>query len=661
MSQKETYMNSRQFPVALFLTALILTGAVHAQTSPLANRISAHSQLSPFADRTISRSQLASTPNPFNPAPFQKHLAPLSGQVQFLLSTRGRQFAASHPNVHGWLVREGVNLSGARTPTLPSAVANSGSGATPQTLASTCNASSGAKFNLEPFHGMREIGIPLPQNQTSVDFIPDGGVGGNDLVVGGANDYRGLIEPEAAGFSGVVPPHAWGFSASGYYVHRAGPDCGSNFEGGLPHLVYSPTREILFGMGDPVIAVDSTRKLVYGADLRFGLTVSAIGLFRTTTTKLNSAAACPDGTHLTDASGNDTVAAGCWPTSMVVAPDTTPSDLLDKPHLRVDERSKGTGAGDIYLTYTWFANNASVIQLVVCPANFNSILDCSNPRTVSHPNDANTQFSHIAVRPDGVVTISYVNFEVFSEPEGNPFVVEQSNIKLVTCTPNGAPNPPTCSLPSLVAQEMRPIPLQARIAEQGFPVATYPTHDQRFNPATGQYEEFVVWTRCATSGIFPVGNGKFFDWIQCPESKIVMSHSTGESGPAMNWSSPLPLDTGPHDQFFPWVRTDHDKNTVQVIYYSSENDRSGHLLQVMENEVVPGNYSSGTPQVLTKTQINPSADPILGDADPNFGDYIGMAAKNGHAYVHFTGTNFPQTFGGAAVSGQNNQLTSFTY
>src|ERR1700719_2077918 len=86
---------------------------------------------------------------------------------------------------------------------------------------------------------------------------------------------------------------------------------------------------------------------------------------------------------------------------------------------------------------------------------------------------------------------------------------------LVTCTPNGAPNPPTCSLPSLVAQEMRPIPLQARIAEQGFPVATYPTHDQRFNPATGQYEEFMVWTRCATSGIFPVGNGKFFDWIQC--------------------------------------------------------------------------------------------------------------------------------------------------
>lgn len=70
-------MNSRQFPVALLLTALILTGAVHAQTSPLANRISAHSQMSPFADRIISRSQLASTPNPFNPVPFQNHGAAL--------------------------------------------------------------------------------------------------------------------------------------------------------------------------------------------------------------------------------------------------------------------------------------------------------------------------------------------------------------------------------------------------------------------------------------------------------------------------------------------------------------------------------------------------------------------------------------------------------
>lgn len=617
-------------------------------------------QLTPSPNRIISRSQVASTPNPFNPAPFQNHIAPLSGPVRFLFSTKAKQMAAGHPNVRGWLSRKGVSLPAAPKRSITPDVTSSDSIATTQAGTSPCSNSTGAKFNLEPLHGMREIRVPMPQNETPVDFIPGGGLGGSDLVIGGANDYRGIIEPEVTGFSGIVPPHGWGFSATGYYVHRSGSGCGSDFEGGLPHLVYSPTNETLFGMGDPVIAVDAKRNLVYAADLRFGYTVSGIGLFRTTAANLNSASTCPDGTHLTDASGNDTVSAGCWPASMLLAADPNVGDLDDKPHLRVDERSTGVGAGDIYLTYTWFTSTASVINLVTCPAAFTSILDCSSPQTISHPNDVSTQFSHISVRPDGVITISYVNFEVFVLPQGNPFLVEQANIKLVTCTPNGAPNPPTCSLPSVVAQEKQPIPFSA-IAEQGFRMDTYPTHDQRFNPATGQYEEFVVWTRCAVQGIFPVGDGKQYDWAQCPETKVAMSYSTAGSGAEIKWSHPVALDTSPHDQFFPWVRTDHEKNTVQIIYYSSENDPSGHLLQVMENDVVPGNYSASSPQVLTTTQFNPSADFVLGDLDPFFGDYIGIAARQGHAYVHFTGTNFPGNFGGALISGQNNQLTSFSY
>ena len=62
----------------------------------------------------------------------------------------------------------------------------------------------------------------------------------------------------------------------------------------------------------------------------------------------------------------------------------------------------------------------------------------------------------------------------------------------------------------------------------------------------------------------------------------------------------------------------------------------------MENDIDSGKYSAGPRKVLTKTQSNASADPILGDLNPFFGDYIGIAAKNGRAYVHFTGTNFPE-------------------
>ena len=53
----------------------------------------------------------------------------------------------------------------------------------------------------------------------------------------------------------------------------------------------------------------------------------------------------------------------------------------------------------------------------------------------------------------------------------------------------------------------------------------------------------------------------------------------------MKWSQVIPVNDNPNDQFFPWVRTDRDKNVVHVAYYSSENDSQGHLLQVMENDI----------------------------------------------------------------------------
>jgi hypothetical protein len=229
------------------------------------------------------------------------------------------------------------------------------------------------------------------------------------------------------------------------------------------------------------------------------------------------------------------------------------------------------------------------------------------------------------------------------------------------------------------------------LAEQLFRIKTYPTHDQRFNPATKEYEEFVVWTRCAKPPVFPIGNGQvpggpFSSWVQCPASEVVMSYSTG-SDANLKWSPPIPVSAGvrqsdqgesrqhaeedprtgeqtdphPHDQFFSWVRTDHARNVVNVVYYSSENDPSGRSLQVMENNIDPGDYALGPNRVVIKAFSNPSSDPLLGDFNPFYGDYIGITAKDGRAYIHFTGTNFQQEYGGITTGGQNNQLTRFQY
>jgi hypothetical protein len=635
---------------SLVSTAILLAGSFLVRAS---------GQNSRSPRNLIANDQIMSRVPAANPAPFQNHRAPLSGQPSFLLSPRGKKLAANHPNLRGWLRRMSVAL-----PPTPARIAPSNllrPSPEPTITMShddNCNQATGTQFDLQPLGGMPEIGVSLPQNETPVDFIPNGGIDGSDLVIGGANDYRGMAEPEVSNFNGNVPPHSWGFSTTGYYVHRAGNGCGASFEGGLPHVTFLPTGETLFGMGDPVYAVDSTRRLVYGADLRFGFTVSAASLFRTTVGNLNSPSVCPSGTHLTDANGNDTMSANCWPHGILVGADTNSQDFVDKPHMRADERSSGVGAGDVYLTYTLFTSSSSVIELVVCPSSFASILDCSNPEMISDPNDTSTQFSHIALRPDGVITISYASF-VFN-PNVNPSLSQSVDIKLVTCGPNGAPAPPACSAPSLVAHEAQPIPDLERIAQQGFRISTYPTHDNRFNPKRGEYEEFVVWTRCANPPIFPIGTGVFYHWEQCPNSDVVMSYSTG-SGASMKWSQVIPVNENPNDQFFPWVRTDRDNNVVSIAYYSSENDSQGHLLQVMENDIDSDKYSAGPRKVLTKTQSNASADPILGDLNPFFGDYIGIAAKKGRVYVHFTGTNFPENFGGANVGAQKNQMTRITH
>ncbi|HEX9606147.1 MAG TPA: hypothetical protein VF962_02875, partial [Gemmatimonadaceae bacterium] len=183
---------------------------------------------------------------PYNPRPFQNNLTSPSAPIVFLLSERGQMLAAAHPNTRGLLTRWGVPL-----PKLPAAAAapsivygNTASSLAPDSA--DCNHPAGARFNLEPQTGSPQIGLRAPQNEESVDYIPRAGRDGADLVIEGANDYRGVLDSVLPSVAGT-----WGLSVTGYYVHRQGADCHASFEGGLPHLVYAASGETLFGMGDP--------------------------------------------------------------------------------------------------------------------------------------------------------------------------------------------------------------------------------------------------------------------------------------------------------------------------------------------------------------------------------------------------------------------------
>src|SRR5262249_7222596 len=140
-----------------------------------------------------------------------------------------------------------------------------------------CGASgAGTRFNLEP----RTPPAALPQNETAIDFLPGSGVGGADLIVGGANDFRGFFG-------------ALGYSATCYYVHRINADTNPGeayFEGGLPPMVDQASGESINGGGDAAIEADPPRAAFFIADTRMGQFSSGIGLFRATAAILNNTA-----------------------------------------------------------------------------------------------------------------------------------------------------------------------------------------------------------------------------------------------------------------------------------------------------------------------------------------------------------------------------------
>ncbi|PYU90519.1 MAG: hypothetical protein DMG25_17010 [Acidobacteria bacterium] len=349
--------------------------------------------------------------NPSNP--FENSLVQPSAPFQFILSPQGRRILrmGAHPLSKTLLRWMGEDTTGVPD-FLPKTWRNmkSGSSILPPgdpALGAGCLSTTGQLFNLEPAAGDPNTGLnfPLPQNEESVDFLPNelgATATGPDLVLEGSNDFRGL-------FGGL------GSSLSGYYVHSAGTTSNCSlptFEGGMPAV--SAGGEDIFAFGDPVVSADPLRHQFFYASIGIGPAIKGINLYKTTTANLINTAVCPAGTH------TDLDAAACWPTSIGIEPFFSPnpnSAFDDKPHMRVDEAlpcapagctgAQHVGGGDVYVAYTLFNafGKHAQIRLVACT---NSLSDCSNPETISG-DDFNTQFPHISVRPDGTLSITYVD------------------------------------------------------------------------------------------------------------------------------------------------------------------------------------------------------------------------------------------------------------
>ena len=486
---------------------------------------------------------------------------------------------------------------------------------------SPCTSPNGSRFNLEPRPNA------VVQAAESVAFLPNGAGQNIDLVLATATDMRSI----SAGSNDV------------FYVQRSSSNCQADLEGELPEI--SNATDLFVPFGQPIAVTDPARDAFFIVDLRFGVSTddSGVGIVRTTAAALLNTKSCPNGTRH---SGS----AGCFTAASVF--NITPlNTFLSSPQIAVDQRTTGIGAGDVYavVTQSDHISNAVTISLMACT---NATLNCSKSITVSGT-DLQPDFSFVQVRPDGGITVTYRNTTF---PGINP-----EDIKFVNCTPNGAPAAPACSAPVLVAHEKTPI-FASIIGVIPMLDVLYPIHTNRLESDGQTVTTFIVYDRCEVPVI---DFGVAVDF--CPKTDVVMT-SSNDGG--KTWSPVTKVTNSKGQQFFATIANDASTGTVNLAYYSTENDPTlQEHAQVFLAQIAPETTTVGKPQLLTSGHADPQAiSPVFVLLEPTgLGDRLGLAAAGtgtsgqSHAYVTFTWNSVPGIYAGVPSADTNNHLLLFQY
>jgi hypothetical protein len=543
-----------------------------------------------------------------------------------LQSPQGREFLrhSTHPKAAEWLQLYHGETRAASVPGEEARAPVTSAEPVPQdpgTVSAVCGAAAGTRFNRESATN------PRSQLPVGVDFLQNGVASGVDLVVGLFDDDRFLN------------------GSSSYAVSRDA-DCASEFEGGLPNIA-DPLEagDVVSPIGSGAVAADPARNVFFTAGVYEDGTTSGIGILRTTRTTLLSPAACPAGTHAPAA------AATCWPARRIVGAVSSSGAEVDAPHIAVDEKTSGTGAGTVYIAYprTVFSpSGATRIFLVACTSNLGT---CTPPQLVSGVSN-NTISPHVAVRPvvgvvdPGYVTLTWLDLDQFP-----------GLIRYRACTPVTPPTVPTCG-PITTVDAVDFGNISSVLTAGGLVQLPLPQHDHRAEGST--IETYVVWSRCRPVPAFV-----------CPDTDVVLRASSNNGA---TWSALGCVDCNPQDQFNPAIRTDRARGIVNVAYYSSQGDPTfQHRTQVMLGHINPGAALPDPPErhVIT-TFLN---DQTVGAGGGGlFGFFRGfgpggmaVAARslgaNGtsRAYVHHLANHLQGNYGGLLAPDPNNHMSRLDY
>jgi hypothetical protein len=202
----------------------------------------------------------------------------------------------------------------------------------------------------------------------------------------------------------------------------------------------------------------------------------------------------------------------------------------------------------------------------------------------------------------------------------------------------------------------------------------YPRHVNRLESDGKTVTTFMVYDQCDVAAIQPHGIGGSFGvegsfgvgGSFCPKTDVVMTSSTDDGA---TWSPLTKVSSSAGQQFFGAIANDTSTGTVNIAYYSTENDFFQIRPQVFLAQILPGTTSVGTPQMLTSANADVQATPPISfDVQPTFfGSQIGVAALGtgiagqSTAYVSFTWNSVAGTYNGVSSPDVNNHLATFHY
>jgi hypothetical protein len=419
----------------------------------------------------------------------------------------------------------------------------------------------------------------LPQNEESITACGQGAA-----VLGGTNDYRGLVDPKG--------------NFTGWHLSTDGGRSVDN-EGLLP-----PVREkgqAIESGGDPVAKAGPGCSL-YMADLNFDqdFLPNGIGVYKSSPKTL---ANCPGGSN-----------PSCWPVRRAIAVNSGDKVFLDKPWMYVGNSGGKTIVWTVYTEFRCpdvgcesgdYLSNS--IKAVRCGA---KLRNCTRPIPISG-DQKSVQFGDVTIGPDGR---TYVTWEQDNDLKTNFEPPERMQFWMRVAPPGSTTFGPA----HLVAKE----PLNMGIAPlhaNDFRVATYPKNEVTM--VGGKPRVFVTWDGCKAR---PAGDSV----CEEPRIKVVHSDDLGKT-----WSSPKVVSAG-GDNYFPTISADRKSRKVAIAYYTNRFDPVFHNRQDVELvELNPGTSAVTDRKRLTSLSNESEADPSLGGLF--IGDYIEVYASGGKALVHY--------------------------